>query len=241
LACKWFFLALHHWRQHADFQLANAQLGIKFMNIDGHLRGARLATFGVLALGSVAAFAAGSKLYDIEYQIISAALNHGTGEVSEEIVIDASTAGAKFNFDGADRDDVALAEDLGTTANALRESLRLNRRTYTLQAEFNTTAKYQLLERSRRSEIFNNSDPVVNWQQFRSQYPNAAGVVRVSRPGIDDTTKTALIYVEFECGAECGSGRALNITQQTDGTWLVVSGFLLWITSPEQATETPGS
>jgi hypothetical protein len=209
------------------------------MHNDYYFRLGHSAVFGLLALACVAAFAAGSKLYDIEYQIISAALNHGTGETDDEIVIDVATTGAKFGFDSPDRDDATLAKELGATVTALREFQRVNRRSYALQAELKTKANYQFLETSRRSEIFNNEDPVVNWQQFRTQFPGAAGIVRVSRPGIDETTKTALVYVEFDCGAECGSGRALNIAQQSDGTWAVVSGFLLWITSPEQSVEVP--
>ncbi|MFT4580310.1 MAG: hypothetical protein ACI915_004147 [Gammaproteobacteria bacterium] len=207
------------------------------MNIDSYLRPVRLVAIGLLTLACATTFAAGSKFYDIEYQIISAALNHGTGEANDEIIIDVATAGGDFRVDGADRDHTTLAEELGATVKALRESLRLNRRSYTLQTELKTKATYQLLETSRRSEIFNNEDPTINWQQFRRQFPDAAGIIRVSRPGIDETTKTALVYVEFECGAECGSGRALNLAQQSDGTWAVVSGFLLWITSPEQTPE----
>jgi hypothetical protein len=153
--------------------------------------------------------ALGSKLHAIEYDIISAAINHGAGSDSGKIIID------------------------DTTATALREWSRLNNRRYTLQSNINTASAHELLSQQSRSAVFNNSDPGKNWQQFNAKFPGSTGILRISRPGIDDTAKTALIYMEFECGTQCGSGRLVNLVQRPSGNWNVVSATLLWITSPE--------
>ena len=50
---------------------------------------------------------------------------------------------------------------------------------------------------------------------------------------IDDIAGTAVLYLEYECGAQCGSGRLVNLVQSDDGSWRITTGELIWITSPE--------
>ncbi|MGR9092658.1 MAG: hypothetical protein ACU85U_18975, partial [Gammaproteobacteria bacterium] len=126
-----------------------------------------------------------------------------------------------------------LAKELGTTANALGEGARVNRSRHTLQAEMSTNTPYTLLEPSQRDGLFNDEDPQINWTRFGAAFPDANGIVRVSRPGIDDTARVALLYLEFECGHECASGRLINLTLDAAESWQVTSGSLVWITSPE--------
>ncbi len=177
--------------------------------------------------------ALGSKLHTIEYDVISAAINHGAGSDSGKIIIDDTTTGASVDIYDPAQSHEALVAELGTTATALREWSRLNNRRYTLQSNINTASAHELLSQQSRAAVFNNSDPGKNWQQFNAKFPGSTGILRISRPGIDDTAKTALIYMEFECGTQCGSGRLVNLVQRPSGNWNVVSATLLWITSPE--------
>lgn len=180
------------------------------------------------------AFAAGARLYDIEYAIISAALSHGIGGDVQRIVIDGRTTGLVVNISPPDTTREDLAQELGTTAYALDEWARVNRERHTLQTELTTTTPYTLLDPAQRDELFNDDDPRVNWTRFGAAFPDANGIVRVSRPGIDDAAGVALLYLEFECGHECGSGRLINLALDATESWQVTSGSLIWITSPEE-------
>lgn len=202
-----------------------------------HWRRQRTAGLALLLLATAIsvpqAHAAGSKLHDIEYAVISAALNHGIGGDVQSIVIDGRTTGLVVNISPPDTTREDLAKELGTTARALGEWARVNRARHTLQAEMSTDTPYTLLETARRDELFNDEDPRINWTRFSAAFPDANGIVRVSRPGIDDAARVALLYLEFECGHECASGRLINLTLDATESWQVTSGSLVWITSPE--------
>jgi hypothetical protein len=201
-----------------------------------HPHGSVLALlFIVAALAGPQACAAGARLYDIEYAIISAALNHGIGGDVQRIVIDGRTTGLVVNISPPDTTREELAQELGTTAYALDEWARVNRGRHTLQTGFATTTPYTLLDPAQRDELFNDDDPRINWGRFGAAFPDANGIVRVSRPGIDDAARVALLYLEFECGHECASGRLINLALDAMETWQVTSGSLVWITSPEEA------
>lgn len=208
--------------------------GCRTSNTPGWLRAGGLA---LLVIASAAVFspatAAGSKLYAIEYAIISAALNHGIGGDVQRIVIDARTTGLVVNISPPDTSREELAKELGTTAKALGEWGRVNRTRHALQTELSTNTPYTLLEPAERDELFNDDDPRTNWKRFGAAFPDANGIVRVSRPGIDDAARVALLYLEFECGHECASGRLINLTLDATESWQVASGSLVWITSPE--------
>jgi hypothetical protein len=173
------------------------------------------------------------KLQDVEYAIISAAVKHGVGGKTATIIIDGLTTGAVVNVSDTERPEAELVAELGTTAIALREWLRLNRKRFTLQAQLTSAADYVLLPQNDRQQIFNQTEPAANWDRFRARFPGSAGIIRVSRPGIDDVNGNALLYLEFECGAQCGSGRLVNLRRNPAGEWQVSDGTLVWITAPD--------
>ncbi len=177
--------------------------------------------------------AVGSKLQDFEYIIISTVIKHGLGDDNRNIVIDESTTGESINIVEPGRTPEEFAEDLGTTPAALREWSLINRDRYLLAHQLSLGGPYHLLSNDERLKIFNHSDPEVNWQQFRAHFPNAPGIIRVSRPSTDATVNSALLYLEFECGAKCGSGRLINLVQNIPEQWQVTSGSLIWITAAE--------
>lgn len=186
-----------------------------------------------LLMMSTTALAVGPKLHQFDYGIISSVINHGVNDGAANIIVDETTTGAVINIAEPSQSIDDLARELGTTAAALREWTRNNSRRYILQEKLAIAGDYHLLAQTERSTIFNDEDPAVNWRQFRVRFPRAAGIIRVSRPGIDDTAKTAILYLEYECGAHCGSGRLVNLVQTDSGEWRVTTGALVWITSPQ--------
>ncbi len=219
-----------------SIQHAAERSPLRFRRLMRSLRrpGAAVLTW-LLIIAAPQVTAAGARLYDIEYAIISAALNHGIGGEVQRIVIDGRTTGLVVNISPPDTTREELAKELGTTAYALDEWARVNRERHTLQTTLTTTTPYTLLDPAERDELFNDADPRVNWTRFGAAYPDANGIVRVSRPGIDDAARVALLYLEFECGHECGSGRLINLALDATESWQVTSGSLVWITSPEEA------
>jgi len=177
--------------------------------------------------------AVGTKLQNFEYAVISAVINHGLSDDAAKIVIAESTTGESVDIFDAAQTPEEIAKELDTTPAALREWSLVNRNRYKLSQQLALDGPYHLLADDDRSQIFDNPDPDVNWQQFHARFPDAVGIVRVSRPSTDDIAKTALLYLEFECGTECGSGRLINLVQTVPDQWQVTSGSLVWITAPE--------
>jgi hypothetical protein len=64
-------------------------------------------------------------------------------------------------------------------------------------------------------------------------------VVRLSRVAFDAQHLQALVYLEFQCGPECGSGRLVQIARDPSGRWQVQSGELIWIAGPQAAPPKP--
>jgi hypothetical protein len=176
---------------------------------------------------------AAPKLHEFEYNVISAAINHGVNDPAAKIIIDETTTGEAVNISDPGTTTAELAAGLGTTIAALDEWSRINKRRYTLTGQLTTVGNHHLLSEDERSKLFNDEDPATNWKQFNTRFPNAAGIIRVSRPGLDDTAGSAILYLEFQCGAQCGSGRLVNLVLTDSGQWQVTTGTLVWITSPE--------
>jgi len=193
----------------------------------------RIALCIVLSGLITSAATAAPKLHEFEYTVISAAINHGIDDPAAKIIIDETTTGEAVNISDPATTTEELAEGLGTTIIALREWSRINKRRYALTDQLTTRGIHHLLSADERSEIFSDEDPAVNWQQFSTRFPDAAGIIRVSRPGLDDAAGSAILYLEFECGAQCGSGRLVNLVLTEGGQWQVTTGTLVWITSPE--------
>ena len=189
----------------------------------------------LLMLGSVLSAPAGAaiRLHDIEYAVMSAVIEHGIGPDTESVVIDATTTGAAVDFGDPARPESDLAADLRTTVRALREWSRANQRTHQLESAFRIPAAVTLLSEAARADIFGADDPALNWNRFRTRHPDAGGIIRLSRPGIDEVANVAVVYLEFDCGAECGSGRLVNVVRNESGIWTVTTGTLMWMASPD--------
>ncbi len=193
----------------------------------------RLFLWVALTTTATSAQAVGSKLQEFEYAIISTVIKHGLSGGAGKIVIDESTTGESVDIADPEKTIEEFAKELGTTPPALREWSLINRDRYRLQQQLKLEEPYHLLANDERLQIFNSDDPEVNWQQFRARFPDAPGIIRVSRPSTDATANAALLYLEFECGAKCGSGRLINLVQTLPDQWQVTSGSLVWITAPE--------
>ncbi|MGD9600350.1 MAG: hypothetical protein AB7O21_00435 [Gammaproteobacteria bacterium] len=186
---------------------------------------------GMLLAGFSLAGAAAPALPPHEYAIFSALLSHGLSPEARQAVIADTTTGDPARIVSG-RATEARAQELHTTTELLREWTRLNQRTFELAHEFVLPLPYALFSEADRDLLFRGDEPVAGWLSFFERYPGSDGVIRLSRAALDRTGTHALVYLELECGPECGSGRLVHLQRGEDAAWGVEGGELIWIAGP---------
>lgn len=197
------------------------------------LRCHRLGVFLATLAASASALAAPLPgVPDEDYALLSSAIAHGLGPEAKRIVIADMTSGDPSAIVAGDAKFDELAEKLATTPALLRRWATLNQRRYPLTKRFTLPLAYELLLQADREMIFSGPDPAQGWQRFFTRYPDAPGLLQVSRVAVDDAAQNALVYIEFQCGANCGAGRLVQMQRAPDQAWRVQAGELIWIAGP---------
>jgi hypothetical protein len=171
--------------------------------------------------------AAEPTLQPAEYEVLSQVINHGLPADTRAIAIGAQTTGDPDTLLPADADLEALAKRLDTAPGLLAGWAGLNQQRSPLARKLTLRARYELVPDALRAKIFEGEEPAQGWARFHARFPDAAGLLGVSRVAIDEARLNALVYIEFACGPECGTGRLVRLTR-VDGLWQVQSGELLW-------------
>src|ERR1051325_5761005 len=70
--------------------------------------------------------------------------------------------------------------------------------------------------------------PEQNWKAFYRQYPDASGLIGVSRVGFNFDAAQAVVYIEIGCGGLCGNGYIAHLQRGMWG-WKVQKLEHLWI------------
>lgn len=164
-----------------------------------------------------------------EYAVYSALLAHGLAPETREVVIVDTTSGDPSRVVDGEVSE-ARATELGTRVELLREWARLNQQTFALERRFTLPMPYVLFTESDRDLLFRGDNPEAGWKLFYTRFPGSDGVIRVSRVAFDGAN--ALVYLEFQCGPECGSGRLVQLSRGAQGAWQVDGGELIWIAGP---------
>ena len=166
-----------------------------------------------------------------EYALWSAVIGHGLDKAAKAVVIGHKTTADLRGVvpPGAKVEDVA--KRLETTPALLSRWVALNQEGAPLERNFKLPLPYELMDEKARNELFKGPDPAESWQRFASAHPGAPGLLRVSRAALDDPGQNALVYVEFQCGARCGSGRLIRAQLGPKG-WQLLSGELIWVLGP---------
>lgn len=164
-----------------------------------------------------------------ELEVLAALINHGVAPNTPVVIIADHTTG----------DPAAVVVD-AETASAIVTQLEIPRATLDNWSLRNTLPRlidqplslevsYHLLSERSLSELFDNVEPQQGWIEFFKRYPGAPGILRLSRAGFDDSLSHALVYIEHQCGAECGAGRLVHL-ERAGGVWSVQGGALVWMT-----------
>ena len=191
------------------------------------------AMLGAMLAATACGLHAEPSLPAAEYALYSALLNHGLDPASKQAVIaDVTTADPARIVTGGPPTE-ARAQALNTTLELLNEWWRLNQQTYPLNAKFKLRIPYVMFKEADRDLLFRGDEPVAGWRLFFARYAGSSGVVRLSRVAFDSQNTHALVYLEFQCGAECGSGRLVQLMRDPAGNWQVEGGELIWIAGPK--------
>ena len=166
-----------------------------------------------------------------EYALWSQIISHGLEQGAQRVVLALKTSADLRAIvpPGAKLEEVA--KRLETTPELLSRWVALNQEPAPLERNFTLSLPYVLLDERIRAELFRSPDPALGWRQFAAAYPGAPGLLRLSRAALDDAGQNALVYVEFHCGARCGSGRLIRAQMGAKG-WQLLSGELIWVTGP---------
>lgn len=84
-----------------------------------------------------------------------------------------------------------------------------------------------LLDQAGYDLFFKHSDPEKGWSKFHQKFPYAKGIVGMSRVGFNRSRDVAIIYYNFGCGADCGSGWLFKLQSGWLG-WEVIEMEHLW-------------
>lgn len=190
----------------------------------------------LLLTASISAYATDKTVSEIDLEVWSALVNHGLGEGVAIVVIAEQTSGDAAALGGAE-DISAVIEELGAPAEVWANWLQRNRHAHDIEGALDLTTSYQILSRDAREKLFQNAEPQASWAQFFERYPGAPGLLRLSRAGLGSRLQHAVVYVEYQCGAECGSGRLIYLSNPSGDKWQVQGAALVWLTDSAAVDE----
>ena len=164
-----------------------------------------------------------------ELGVWSALINHGLEATAKMVVLAEQTTG----------DPAAIARDAATIASIVKQLevppstfadwQRRNTRIDNIDTTLKLNISYQVLDAKTRKALFESVAPATGWENFFKRFPGAPGLLRLSHVGFDDSLSHALVYVEHECGAECGTGHLFHLHLGAGGDWQVQGGVTVWM------------
>jgi hypothetical protein len=104
-------------------------------------------------------------------------------------------------------------------------SLR-NDAAHTLRADMDLGASYVLLSQAEMNNIFGQNRD--GWQFFYNQYPDAPGIITLSRVGFNDAFYQALVYIGTMSHYLAGAGYFV-LLKKVNGVWIVDQQVMTWI------------
>ena len=187
---------------------------------------------GLTVLAVVAALpaiVAADTVHDVEIALYETIVNHGLADDPRILVIAAETTGDPAAIAEHDATARAIVADLGAPPETLDGWVQMNAGTAIIDSPLRLDITYQLLDQDERRKLFAAALPQLAWSQFFARYEGAPGLLRLSRAGFDDTREHALVYVEHQCGVECGAGRLIHLQRGADLRWQVKGAALVWM------------
>ena len=100
-----------------------------------------------------------------------------------------------------------------------------NHTSTSLAAKFEVPVKYQLVSASDVDRLFRSPR---GWQQFYSRFPEAKGLISLSRVGFSSTKAEALVHVSIGCDFTCRNGKLIFLAKRK-GRWYIQSRMITYL------------
>jgi hypothetical protein len=173
---------------------------------------------GLLVIGGVAAAQQGTTRAAMERTVQSIVLDSlFTRDTTRQIVVgDSTVSGGSHYVDEDYRSALVGLGQLPAGVQADFESVRAMRRAVD---SLSTRVPVRRLDHSARAALKANGDsPRSYWQAFYRRFPGSSGYIELSRVGFSRDGNTAMILIEYGCGALCG-GTIYAVLERRSGKW----------------------
>lgn len=188
-----------------------------------------------LLLGTLAAAkASAGSMRDTEGRAIAAFLNSIVPEDAQAktLVVAAQTATTEEAFVGGAADARQLAAELPQATSAVIEDfLRVAQERTDVEIPsrlLRRGLRWKLAPESALDRIFETKPLGDAWRRFYREFPDASGLTRISRAGLDAESNQALFYLSINAGSLNGSGHFV-LMQSRFGIWRLVATTRAWI------------
>ncbi len=188
-----------------------------------------------LLLGTLAAAkASAGSMRDAESRAIAAFLNSiVSGEPqTKTLLVAAQTATTEEAFVGGAADAKRLAAELPQATSAvIADFLRVAQERTDVEIPARLVGpglRWKLAPEATLDQIFETRPPGDAWRKFYRAFPDASGLTRISRAGLDPESNQALFYLSITPAVLGGTG-VFVLMQSHFGIWRVVATHQAWI------------
>lgn len=112
------------------------------------------------------------------------------------------------------------------SADTLSDFKTRNESSYSLKASMILGRRYLLLSEKDKQELFKVNQS--GWDVFYNRYPDAPGIITLSRVGFNEQMDQALVYLGIQSHWLAGSGKYF-LLKKVDGMWIIDQQVLTWV------------
>jgi hypothetical protein len=115
----------------------------------------------------------------------------------------------------------------GLTQEVIDDFISKNQRRSNLKPQLDLDLRSILISDQELDEIFDNQDRD-GWQLFYNRYPNSAGIITLSRVGLNRDKNLALVYLGNQYDRLAGEGFFILLSNN-NGAWMVEKILSVWV------------
>ena len=167
-----------------------------------------------------------SEQLDSEEQAVYAELLQKLYATSSYVIMD-TTATSPSGVEDTDSTLDLIVQDMRAVDQQTVDSFRdRNDAAHSIRPDMDLGSAYVLLSQVEMSRIFSQNQD--GWQVFYDRYPDAPGIINLSRVGFNNGLDQALVYVGTMSHWLAGSGYYV-LLKKVNGSWLVDQQVMTWI------------
>ena len=163
---------------------------------------------------------------DSEERVVYTALLRNLYSASSFVIMDTTATGPVGVEDTASTLDHIVQNMHGVDLETVDNYWVRNEAAYPVRPDMDIGCGYVLLSQSEMGKIF--SQDRDGWQLFYEQYPDAPGIITLSRVSFNNTLDQALVYVGTISQWLTGAGYYVLLLKG-NGQWIVDQQVMTWI------------